>query len=290
MTDRVQEITISSPGYPSILGQISDPPLKLYCRGNIHLLNNMCFGVVGTRKLTAYGKEAAQLMVAGLVRSGFTIVSGLALGIDAVAHEATLQNNGKTIAVLGTGIDEDVYPRENIELGKKILKQDGLIISEYKSGSTPHVGSFPQRNRIISGLSKGVLIVEADEKSGSLITARLAGEQGRDVFAVPGNIFSSKSSGPHSLIKKGAKLVTSVDDILEEYNQTPSLFNNLKENISTKDPFEKSILDILDKGFVFIDDIVKGTGKDVSQVLAKLSMLEINGTIKNIGSGKYTLK
>ncbi len=288
MTAEIQKIGIDSKKYPRLLKQIPDPPKLLYCRGNISLFNNFCFGVVGTRKLTVYGKEAAQLIVSGLIKVGYTIVSGLAIGIDSVAHEATLKNNGKTIAVLGTGVDDKtIYPQSNLGLARRILKQEGLIISEYKPGSTAHEGSFPQRNRIISGLSKGVLIVEADQKSGSLITARLAGEQGRDVFAIPGSIFSSKSIGPHILIKKGAKMVTTAQDIIEEYESNPTLFENIKPAISTKNAFEKNILDILDRGFQFIDDIVRESGNDTSKVLAVLSMLEIRGIIKNLGNGKY---
>lgn len=287
MTDKIVEVTIKDAKYPELLKHIPDPPKQLYCRGNLDLFNSFCFGVVGTRKLTPYGKEAAQFIVRSLVQANFTIVSGLAFGIDAVAHQTTLDNDGKTIAVLGTGIiDEDIYPSTNLGLAKKILKQDGLIISEYKTG-TAHRGSFPERNRIISGLSKGVLIVEADEKSGSLITARLAGEQGRDVFAVPGNIFSSRSLGPHSLIKKGAKLVATAEDIFEEYEQNLSLFDHPKSHISTKDPLANTILDILDRGFTFVDDIVRESKEDTSKILAKLSVMEIKGTIKNIGNGKY---
>ena len=287
MTVKIHEITIKDTEYPEILKQIPDPPTKLYCRGNMGLMSTFCFGVVGTRKLTAYGKEAAQKIVSTLVKANYTIVSGLAMGIDSVAHETTLKNNGRTIAVLGTGVkDGEIYPNTNLKLAREILKSDGLIISEY-TGSEGYKSNFPQRNRIISGLSKGVLIVEADEKSGSLITARLAAEQNRDVFAVPGNIFSSKSLGPHSLIKKGAKMVTSAQDIIEEYESNPTLFNNLKAGISTKDPLEESILAILDKGFVFIDEIIKSVEADTSQVLVKLSMMEIRGEIKNIGNGKY---
>ncbi|OGN09817.1 MAG: DNA protecting protein DprA [Candidatus Yanofskybacteria bacterium RIFCSPHIGHO2_02_FULL_41_11] len=287
MADKIVEIGIKDKVYPRLLKEIPDAPKLLYCRGNLDLLNTFCFGVVGTRKLTSYGKEAAQHIVRSLVQADFTIVSGLALGIDAIAHQTTLDSEGKTIAVLGTGItDSYIYPPANMGLAKQILKQDGLIISEHKIG-TGHPGTFPQRNRIISGLSKGVLIVEADEKSGSLITARLAGEQGRDVFAIPGNIFSSRSLGPHSLIKKGAKMVTSAEDIIEEYSQNLSLFANTKIGVSTKDKLENNILDILDRGFAFVDDIVRESKEETSKVLAKLSMMEIKGAIKNMGNSKY---
>ncbi len=288
MTAKIRKISLENTGYPKILREIPDPPQDLYCRGDLSLFNDFCFGVVGTRKLTAYGKEAAQSIVCRLVQAKFTIVSGLAIGIDAAAHEATLRNNGRTIAVLGTGVDDkSIFPNTNLGLAKRILDSGGLIISEYKPGTQGYKSNFPQRNRIISGLSKGVLIIEADEKSGSLITARLAGEQGRDVFAVPGSIFSSKSAGPHILIKKGAKMVTTAEDILEEYGDNLRLFEKPKPVISTEDKLEKSILDILDKGFAFIDDIVRASNFDTSKVLSKLSILEIKGVIKNIGNGKY---
>ena len=283
------EITPRSKHYSKILKEIADPPRLLYCRGNLNLLNTFCFGVVGSRMLTSYGKEATQHIVQSLVREGFTIISGLALGIDSVAHKATLDNGGKTIAVLGTGInDESVYPNTNLNLAKQILAKDGLIVSEYPPGEVGYKSNFPARNRIISGLSKGVLVVEADEKSGSLITAKSAAEQNRDVFAIPGSIFSSKSRGANALIKSGAKLVASTQDILEEYSKNAEFELQPKNDISTKDPVEKKILDILDeKESLGADEIIRESDEETSKVLAALSMLEIKGKIKNLGNGQY---
>jgi len=273
--------------YPELLGQIHDFPKTLYCRGNLNLFKKTCFAVVGTRKLSSYGKEATQNIVRGLVQAGFVIVSGLALGIDSVAHQTTLDCEGKTIAVLGTPLDQ-IYPPENSKLAQSILNNNGLIISEYPSGYPGLRVNFALRDRIISGLSKGVLVIEAPEKSGALITASCATDQNRDVFAVPGSVFSSNSIGSNSLIKKGAKLVTSAQDILDEYDSNLKLFEEEKSALSTKDPVQKIILAILDNnGTVFIDDIVRESKKETSKVIAALSVLEIKGLIKNTGNGKY---
>ena len=285
----VIEIRKEDETFPKLLSQIHDPPNVLYCRGNLSLLNKTCFAVVGTRKLTSYGKEAANNIVNGLVRAGFTIVSGLALGIDAIAHQATLDAGGKTIAVLGGGVgDRSIGPQTNLPLARNILQNEGLLISEYSNEHQIFPANFAIRDRIISGLSKGVLVIEADEKSGALITARCALDQNRDVFAIPGSIFSSRSIGPNNLIKKGAKLVTSAQDILDEYGENLKLFEDLKPDLSTKNPVQKIILAILNKnGPTFIDEIVRESDKETSKVIAALSTLEIKGLIKNIGNGKY---
>lgn len=284
----IEEIKLNSRSYPKLLAQIHNPPKQLYCRGNIELLNSFCIGVVGTRKLTAYGKEATERIVSELAGHDITIASGLAMGIDAVAHQTALDNNLSTIAVLGSGIDDNcIYPRINFDLAKEILTNNGLIVSEYKPGFQANEKTFPQRNRIISGLSKGVLVVEAPKKSGALITTTFATEQNRDVFAVPGNIFSVNSAGPNMLIQKGAKPVFSAQDIIGSYYQNMELDLESKNKISTKDPIEKQILDILDeKGELSGDQIISLTNTETSQVIAALSMLEIRGRIKQ-KSGKY---
>ena len=280
-------IEAGNKGYPELLSQIHDFPRILYCRGNISLLAKTCFAVVGTRKLTSYGKEVTQNVVRGLVQSGFVIVSGLALGIDTVAHQTTIDAGGKTIAVLGTPVNQ-IYPPENSKLAQSILDDGGLIISEYPSGYPGLRVNFALRDRLISGLSKGVLVIEAPEKSGALITARCALDQNRDVFAVPGNIFSTNSIGPNSLLKNGAKLVTSAQDILDEYGSNLKLFGEEKIVLSTKNPVQKIILDILDNnGTVFMDDIIRESKRETSEIIASLSVLEIKGLIKNIGNGKY---
>lgn len=278
----ILEIKLKTKEYPRLLAQIHDPPKQLYCRGNIKLLNTFCFGVVGTRKLTNYGREATEKIVSGLADSGMTIVSGLAMGIDAVAHQAALDNELPTVAVLGSTVqDNNIGPRVNFPLAMEILKNNGLLISEYKKETDIYALNFAVRDRIISGLSKGVLIVEGAEKSGSLITAQSAADQNRDVFAVPGSIFSFVSAGPNNLIKNGAKTVTSAEDILEEYAKNPKLNLESKSNISTKNPAEQKILGILNKkNGLTVDEIIKSSGLETSAAIIAISMLEIKGRVK----------
>ncbi|OGN03032.1 MAG: DNA protecting protein DprA [Candidatus Yanofskybacteria bacterium RIFCSPHIGHO2_01_FULL_43_42] len=262
----------------------------MYCRGNLKLLDSECFAVVGTRKLTSYGKEVARNITTGLVRAGFIIVSGLAMGIDAVAHQATLDAGGGTIAVLGGGVsDQKIGPKINLPLAKKILENNGLLMSEYSDKEDIRASNFAVRDRIISGLSRGVLVIEAGEGSGALITAKCAVDQNRDVFAVPGNIFSSRSIGPNDLIKKGAKLVTSVQDIVEEYGHNLRLFNKRVNTISTKNPTERNVVAILEKkGEATADEIIDGLSEDTPKVIAAISTLEIKGVIKQKGEKYYT--
>lgn len=235
--------------------------------------------------MTPYGKEAAQTIVPGLAKH-FTIVSGMALGIDAVAQRAAVDCGGKTIAVLGTAV-ENPSPRTNFLLAEDILKKGGLLISEFAKASRIFAYNFAIRDRIISGLSKGVLIIEADEKSGSLITARLAAEQDRDVFAVPGSMFSSKSMGPHKLIRAGAKLVTSAHDVLDEYSLLPL---DKKLAMSTIDPGHVQILAILEAhGPLNIDAIIEHTKQNASLVMASLSLMEIQGHVKQMSGGIFRI-
>lgn len=284
------QIKLGEINYPKLLAQIADPPRQLYCRGNLDLLDSECMGVVGTRKLTPYGKESAQYITRGLATAGFTIVSGLAMGIDAVAHQTTLETDGKTIAVLGGGVgNQKIGPKINLALAKRILENNGLLVSEYSDKEPIFAPNFAIRNRIISGLSKGVVIIEADRGSGSLITAKCALDQNRDVFAVPGNIFSNKSAGSNDLIKNGAKLVASVRDITDEYGYNLNIFDKNRPNISTQNPVHKSIIDILeDKGESSADEMISYLlAFNTSDILSSLSVLEINGLIKRTSNGKY---
>src|SRR3989344_1808241 len=284
------EIALSDKDYPKILSKIYDPPKILYCRGNISFLNTNCLAVVETRKITANGQEATQKIVSGLSDSGFTIVSGLALGIDAVAHKTALDYDLPTIAVLGSTVDDNgIGPRTNLSLAKEILENDGLLISEYRSSTDIFKANFAIRDRIISGLSKGVVVIEGADKSGSLITAKSAADQGRDVFAVPGSIFSATSFGPNQLIQNGAKPVTSAQDIIEEYGKNMRMDLPVKKEISTKDPIQQKILAILDEqGESTPDEIIRKSGLAAPQVMAAISMLEIKNKIKQ-RSGKYNL-
>jgi len=215
--EKIYVITIKDNQYPKLLKEIYSPPALLYCRGQFnHQFDNLAVAVVGTRRFTSYGRQATQKLVTDLAAQNISIVSGLALGIDTLAHQTALTQQGRTIAVLGCGLArEDIYPKVNQPLADQIVSNQGLLLSEYPIGTLPLKQHFPQRNRIVSGLCRGVVIIESPERSGSLITTTLALEQNREVFAVPGNIFYANSQGPHNLIKMGAKLVSSADDILE---------------------------------------------------------------------------
>ena len=225
----MEKITIEDKDYPEQLKKIKNAPEALYFRGKIKP-DEVCFAIVGTRRCSSYGKQVALEIAGNLSEPGLTIVSGLAPGIDTFAHTAVVEQGGRTIAVLGTGLDEkSIYPKENIKLARKIVELEGLLISEYPPGTRGTRFSFPQRNRIISGLSKGVLVIEAKQKSGSLITAAYALEQGRDVFAVPGSIYSDYSKGTHKLIKQGAKLTEDINDIIEEIDSLKKMFFDSKK-------------------------------------------------------------
>ena len=214
--NKIDIISIEDEEYPDLLREIYNPPINLYIRGNKDILNMPSIAIVGCRDATEYGKKNAQEFAYNLSKSGFNIVSGLARGIDSFAHFGALKADGKTTAVLGNGLDT-IYPKENIKLAENILNNGGSIISEYPLGTKPDKMNFPARNRIISGICNGILVVEAKEKSGTTITLDFALEQGRDVFAIPGNIDSENSFGTNDIIKQGAKLVTNWEEIVEEY-------------------------------------------------------------------------
>jgi len=287
--EKINLVTIFDKDYPKLLRHIPHPPFLLYVKGSTQTWQNECFGVVGTRALSEYGKRATPHIVLDLARAGFTIVSGLAAGIDTLAHKSALEAGAKTIAVLGTGIDDKtLYPQVNLPLARKIVEKGGAVMSEYAPGTHGTKFSFPQRNRIISGLSKGVLVVEADYLSGAMITAKYALEQNRDVFALPGSIFAKTSEGTNSLIKIGAKLVARVDDILEEYNmQTKNRKSKVK--IVAESPEEEKILAALTEKPMTADDIIRKTGLAVSQVNVTLMIMELGKKIKNLGGGKFVV-
>lgn len=286
--DKIEIIKKSSRDYPKILKEIPDAPKQLYVRGNLPKDHSLNFAIVGTRAASEYGRTLAFKIAKELAELGFNIVSGLALGIDTEAHLGALEGKGKTTAVMGSAIDDNsIYPSENLNLVKKIISSGGAVISEYEPCTKSEIWFFPERNRIISGLSQGVLVVEAPEKSGALITARLALEQNREVFAIPGSIFSKNSFGANNLIKNGAKMVTSIDDILEELNLTYLKTEkklDKKENLTEE---EKIILNIIEKEPIHIDKICKMSKMAASQVLSIVSVLEIQGIIKNIGGSKF---
>jgi DNA processing protein len=284
-------ITINDPNYPKLLKNISDPPFVLYVKGKktdppIGLTRTI--GVVGTRKITPYGIEVTERLVQGLVEYGFTIVSGMAYGVDAVAHKTTIAAGGKTIAVLGCGADV-IAPPTNAGIYKQITQDGfGAVISEMPLGLRPNKGLFPARNRIISGLSLGVLVTEGATDSGSLITARNAGEQGREVFAVPGPITSEYSAGPAKLLKNGAKLVETVEDIIEELGLTQKIGKiSRRKIVNLGSENEKKIMEILTNSRMQIDEIVRESGLTISDVASTLTILEINGLVKDYGEKTY---
>lgn len=282
--------------YPDRLRNTAVPPLVLYATKNFpSLANKLCIGVVGTRKMSAYGREATEFLVEGLVKQSVVIVSGLAYGVDTVAHETTVKNEGETLAVVGCGLDK-TYPAVNKTL-RDLIEVKGALVSEFPLGTIPFAGNFPIRNRVISGLSNGLLVTEADEKSGTLITAKWAFEDSRDVFAVPSNIFSRASQGTNKLIQHYAKLVREPKDILEEYDylleeqlKFTISSTNLKEEDIHLETEEKEVLAFLSYQPVHIDDIsmaVKAKGMKLLEILTKL---EVYGLIDAYAGKRYSLK
>jgi DNA processing protein len=287
MFKEIKKISIEDGNYPKRLKEIKDPPKILYCLGEIKSEED-CFAIVGARKCTNYGKEIASRIASDLAEAGLTIVSGFAPGIDTMAHRAAIERGKRTIAVLGTGIDEkSIYPKSNLKLIDKILENGGAIISEFEPGIHGTKYTFPQRNKIISGLSLGILVVEAKMQSGALITANYAKEQGRKVFAVPGSIFSQASKGCHFLIKNGAKLVESAEDILMELGIRRLEVG--RREVKGKTPEENLILEVLKEGALDVEKIIEKTKLSPSKVASILSILEIEGKIKNLGGNIYAI-
>jgi len=286
--EKIKIITIKDENYPKLLKEIYDPPAILYVKGELKKEEKYPLAVVGTRKMTFYGREVTEQIVKDLANAGLTIISGLALGIDSVAHKTTLKEKGRTIAVLGGGIDEKtIYPSIHKNLAKKIVESGGAVISEYPVGTRPTKYSFPNRNRIISGLSLGVLVIEAPFESGALITAKLALDQNREVFAVPGNIYNKTSEGCNWLIKLGAKVVTKAEDIFEALNL--ELILEKKKEIKPESKEEEILLKYLSKEPIHIDELIEKSGLNPAKVLSTLSLMEIKEKVKNLGQGKYIL-
>lgn len=283
----VEILVEGGPGYPRLLGQIPDPPGVLFVRGRIEPCDAIAVAIVGSRHATAYGRRVAHQLAGGLVRAGYTIVSGLARGIDQAAHRGALDAGGRTLAVLGSGVLE-IYPPEHADLAAEVIGQ-GALLGEAPPLSAPQAGAFPSRNRIVSGLTLGTVVVEAADRSGALITARLAGEQGREVFAVPGPIDSRTSRGCHRLIRDGAKLVETIDDVLEEFGPlfekaTAADGREVQSPAELRlDALEQKVLAALDNllaeagrgvGSVDLDELVEASDLAVSRVLAAIGVLE----------------
>ncbi len=286
-------IALDDARYPRALLDTADPPLLLYAHGHIELLSAPCIAVVGSRNTTAQGSDNARAFARALSERGYTIVSGLALGIDAAAHEGALQGRGSTIAVVGTGLDR-IYPSRHAELARRVA-QDGLLLSEFALGTPPLRENFPQRNRIIAGLAQGTLVVEAALQSGSLITAKQASECGREVFAIPGSIHSPQSRGCHALIKQGAKLVEDAQDIVTELDRSYGLpptaaskaaaANTLAA--SPASPLDASLLKAMGFDPVTLDALLERTGMDTATAQARLLELELDGSVLRLPGGRF---
>jgi DNA processing protein len=276
------------PGYSTKLAQVDNAPPLLYCRGELTERDDMALAVVGTRNATAYGRQATAQLCQELASRNVTIVSGMAKGIDTCAHQAALDAGGRTIAVLGCGVDV-VYPAENKLLMQRIIEQ-GAVLSEYAPGTQPEASNFPPRNRIVSGMTLGVLLVEAGAKSGALITVDFAKEQGRDVFVVPGSIFSRMSEGPNRLLKDGATAVTSAADILEQLQLNPMLEEAEIQELQGDDEVERALLRLLNGSSgeaLHIDELRRESGLSIAVVSSTLTMLELKGMVKHLGGMNY---
>ena len=284
---KVKALPLNDPSFPQLLKEIYDPPPVLYVRGTLTQEDECSLAVVGTRRPTMYGRQVTEQLVADLVQNKVTIVSGLARGIDTIAHRTALKGGGRTIAVFACGLDM-VYPAENRGLAQEIMKQ-GALVSEYPLGTKPRAENFPRRNRIMSGLSLGVLVIEAMERSGALITANLALEENREVFAVPGSIFSPTSRGTNRLIRDGAKLVREVSDILEELNLSMVPKQLEMKELVPENEIESLLLKYLSQEPVHIDEICRNSGLPASTVSSTLTIMELKGMVRQLGSMNYIL-
>ena len=283
----VKAVSLDDPAYPPRLKEIYDYPPLLYVRGDILPEDECAVAVVGTRRPTIYGKQAAEDMATNLAHSKITVVSGLAAGVDSVAHRAALQAGRRTIAVAACGLDL-VYPGSHVALARQIMEQ-GALVSEFGLGTKPKAEHFPQRNRIISGMSLGVLVIEADERSGALITARKAVEHNRDVFAIPGSIYSPMSLGANRLIQDGAKLVLTAADILEELNLNMAVHQIEMKNVVATTDTETEVLAYLTKEARHVDELCHCSGLPAATITGTLALLELKGLAKHVGSMSYVL-
>ncbi len=284
----IKVLKITDNKYPRLLKQIYNPPFLLYYRGEIEAVKINPLAIVGTRKFSPYGKQVAEDFSGALASSGLCIVSGLALGIDAIAHLGALKAEGRTAAVLGSSLEtQNIYPSSNRYLANKIIDSGGCLISDFPLGTNPSKITYPQRNRIISGLSYGVLVIEAPEPSGSLITAYYALEQNREVFAVPGNIYNQGSQGTIKLIKQGAKTVSKPEDVIEELKLNLVINKERDSDYFNLNLEESLILAVLSKEPLHVDKIAKSCKLGISVLSGSLSLLEMKGYVRDLGGKNY---
>jgi DNA processing protein len=283
----IHVITWDDPGYPKLLRQIDDPPPVLYYTGTLTDEDAWSIALVGTRRATVYGRQAAEQLASDLANNHLTIISGLARGIDGFAHQAAIKAGGRTIAILGCGVDV-YYPPEHRKLAQEIVEH-GALISDYPPGTQPDSMNFPPRNRIISGMSLGVVVVEADEKSGALITSDFAAEQGREVFAVPGNIFSRSSKGTNKLIQKGAKLVLSIADILDELNLSMVSSYVSAQEVAPENETERLLMSRLSHEPTLTDELVNSLNMPTEVITSTLALMELKGLVRQASGTSYIL-
>ena len=281
----IQILTWMDEAYPQRLKEIEQPPPVLYLRGEFLPEDAWSVAIVGTRRVTPYGRQVTEEIASFLAANGITVVSGLARGVDALAHNAALKAGGRTLAVLGSGVDR-IYPPENRALAEQMLAQ-GAVISDYAPGTPPESSNFPPRNRIISGLSMGVVVVEAGKTSGALITAEFAAEQGREIFAVPGNILAPQSKGTNKLIQDGAHPLLSADDIMQALNLTRIGQHKAARKVLPADNVEAKLLDAMGEEPLHIDEIRNQTNLPVEKVSATLVMMELKGMVRQVGNMQY---
>jgi DNA processing protein len=281
----ISVLTWDEPGYPSQLKEIDQPPPVLYLRGEVTAEDGWAVAIVGTRAVTAYGRQVTEELALVLAQSGVTVVSGLARGVDGVAHSAALKAGGRTLAVLGSGVDR-IYPPEHRAMAEKIIAQ-GALVSDYAPGTPPDSSNFPPRNRIISGLALAVVIVEAGETSGALITAAFAVDQAREVFAVPGNIHAPQSRGPNRLIRDGAHPLLRPQDVLEALDLTRNLERREIRRAAPSDATEAALLGVLNQQPLHVDEIRSQTGLPIERVSAALTMMELKGLVRQVGGMNY---
>ncbi|MGD8404759.1 MAG: DNA-processing protein DprA [Anaerolineales bacterium] len=281
----IQVLTWMDETYPQRLKEIEQPPPVLYLRGALSVEDDWAVAIVGSRRVTAYGRQVTEEIASFLAANGVTVVSGLARGVDAIAHKAALKAGGRTLAVLGSGVDR-IYPPENRATAEQIYEQ-GAVLSDYAPGTPPEASNFPPHNRIISGLSMAVVVVEAGETSGALITAEFAADQGREVFAVPGNIFAPQSKGTNKLIQQGALPLLSTDDIMQRLNLTRVGQHKAARKALPADNVEAKLLDTLGAEPLHIDEIRNQTDLPVRKVSSTLVMMELKGMVRQVGNMQY---